>query len=344
MALLFIEGFDHHGNGKELALTGKWAPNGAGNHTVTNTQWRTGGYSSQGYYGGAGDEALTNPLPAVGGFVIGVAIRTRAAATTSKDFIRVKEGAVVHLAVALTAGMVLQVKLGATVIATGTSVLPVNSWVYIEFKGTIHGTTGSYEVRIDTVNEAALTATGVNTRNGGTTGQWDRFALTPAVGSWDSWADDIYVCDQSGTTCNDFLGPVRIETLLPQPGNGTNVGFVPSTGTDHGALVDEMPPNTTDYNTGTAVGAKDTYNLPSLIGTGDILGLQVNMYVSKSDAGARQVCGVVRTGNVDYDGPSKTLLTTFAYVTALFPMNPATGVPWTPAEITALEAGMKVTV
>jgi hypothetical protein len=342
MALLFIEGFDHHGNNKELSLTGKWAPNGASNHRVDNTQWRTGGYSSNGYY--AADEAITYPLPAVGGFVIGVAIRTKAQASSSREFIRVKEGTVVHMAIALTVGMVLQVKVGATVVATGTTVLPVNSWVYIEFKGTIDATTGSYDVHIDTVPEATLQATGVNTRNGGTTGQWDRFALTPAVGSWDSWADDVYACDQSGTTCNDFLGPVRIETLFPQPGNGTNVGFLPSTGTDHGEMVNEMPPNTTDYNTGTAAGSKDTYNFPSLIGTGDVIGLQVNLYVAKTDAGARQVCGVVRVGSTDYDGPSKTLLTTFAYVTALWPMNPATGAPWTPAEITALEAGMKVTV
>jgi hypothetical protein len=346
MSLLFMDGFDHTGNGSpDLVAHGKWGANVGFSIalTSTTTQSRTGGHSAQMYY--QGDETETKPYLAIGGFVVGMAIRFNQA-PGGGDFIRIKEGATIHLALAMTAGAVLQVKVGSTVIATGITVLPMNSWVYVEFKGVIHDTAGSYEVHIDGVAEASLTNAGpVDTRNAGATGQWDRVSVLPTSTGWTSFVDDFYLCDLSGTSRNDFLGPIKIDTLMPQPGNGTNVGFTPSTGTDHGALVDENPPNTTDYNGGATVGLKDTYNLTNPTLSGAILGIQVNMYAAKSDVGGRKVVSVVRVGGTDYDGsPDLPLITTFQYVSQVRSQNPGTSADWTVADVTALEAGMKVTV
>jgi hypothetical protein len=285
-------------------------------------------------------------LPASGGVVVGFALQQAAASANTTDLLQVREGATVHLALAITTGQLLVVKRGATILATGTTLLPLSSWTYIELKATIHDTTGSYEVRINGVSEAALTASGIDTRNVGATGQWDQIRLA-ALANANSYIDDLYVCDQSGSAPrNTFLGPVKVETIYPQTdavAAGSNAGLTPSTGTDHGALVDETTPNTTDYNSSPTVGLKDTYNYPSLTLTGTILGMQTNLYVAKSDAVARQVCAVVRAGSVDYDGANVSPLTTFSYFSEVRAQNPNTAADWTSSDIASLQAGMKVT-
>jgi hypothetical protein len=340
--LLFMDGFEHYSG--DVNNYGKWSTASTANFgTTPSGSPRTGGRALQAY--NIDQEGITNTLPVVGkGFVVGLAVRPTATATDPSNFLRIKENAISHLMVTMIAGNMLQVKVGTTVLATGTVALPINSWSYVEFKGEIDSVAGSFEVRIDGVTEPALVGTGVNTQNGGT-GAWNQFALTAAVTGWAVYYDDLYVCDQSGSTLNNFLGPIRIETLMAQPGNGSNVGLTPSTGTDHGAMVDEpTSPNTTDYNSSATVGAKDTYNLPTPALVGEVLAIQTNLYVAKTDVGARQVCTVVRTGSPaqDVDGPAKSVLTIFSYLTTPFSQNPVTLQPWTLAEMTALEVGMKV--
>jgi hypothetical protein len=344
MALLFFDGFDHMGNSGDPVATGKWASSAGGVSTQPLLP-RTGSHSLRLSSSGT---VTSKPLPASGGVVVGVAVQFTVVSAGTANLLEVREGTTVHLAVSVTTGMLLTVKRGTTTLATGITVLALNSWYYIELKGTIHDTTGSYEVRIDGVTEAALTASGVDTRNAGTTGQWDRILLGTLSGiSGNQYIDDVYVCDQSGAAPrNTFLGPVKVETLYPQTdavAAGSNAGLTPSTGTDHGALVDETTPNTSDYNSSPTVGLKDTYNYPSLTLTGTVLGIQTNLYVAKSDTAARTVCAVVRAGGTDYDGANIAPLTTFSYFSEVRAQNPNTSAEWTSSDIISLQAGMKVT-
>jgi hypothetical protein len=337
MALLFLDGFDHYGTAANPGTLGKW---GATSGTAqTDTVPRTGVCALRCNLVG---QLTSKPLAASGGAVVGFA--WRASAAGNQDILQVLEGATVHVTLATAAGNLFAVKRGATVLNTGTHAYALNTWYYLELLTVIHDTAGSYELRIDGVPE--ISASSVDTRNVGTTGQWDRILLQGAATS--NYFDDLYVCDTSGAAPrNTFLGSVKVETLLPQPDAtalGSNQGLTPSTGTDHGALVDEVGPNTTDFNSAATVGLKDTYQYPSLALTGTILGIQTNLYVNKADAVARQVCAVVRAGGVDYDGASVAPTTTFAYVSEVRAQNPNTGADWTSVQIAALEAGMKVTV
>lgn len=346
MALLLFDGFDHYGTGGNPATLGKWGASGS-SPTAQTAPVRTGTHSLR--TNAAGFLASKEFGPASTGCVVGFAIHNSAGTFTTTNFLEIREGATVHLALALSAGAAVVLKRGATVIATGTTVLSVNSWYYIEIKAVIHDTTGSYEVRIDGVTEAALTNAGpTDTRNVGATGQWGNILLGSFSTVLTTFFDDVYVCDTSGAAPrNTFLGPVKVETLYPQTdavAAGSNAGLTPSTGTDHGALVDEATPNITDYNSSPTVGVKDTYNYPALTLTGAILGVQTNLYVQKSDAVARQVCAVVRSGSTDYDGANVSPLTTFAYFSEVRPLNPNTGLAWTAADIAALQVGMKVTL
>lgn len=337
MALRFMDGFECGGTSGKAAHLTKYSDSNLVDIDIATP--RTGACaltftSTAGYL-------ITKTLPASGGAIVGVALRV-AAFATGDDLLQIREGSTVHLTVYLDGPTrCLSVRRGTTTLATGATVLALSTYYYLELKAVIHDTTGSYELRIDGATE--LTASGVDTRNGGATGQWDNVAL---VAVWIESFDDLYICDTSGSVNNTFLGPCHVETLLPQTdavSAGSNAGLTPSTGTDHGALVDENPPNTTDYNGSSTVGAKDTYQYPSLSLSGTIAGIQTNLYVAKSDSAARQVCAVVRTGSLDYDGANVSPGTSFLYFSEVRSLNPGTGVAWTTADINAIQAGMKVT-
>lgn len=349
MALLYFDGFDHIGDGVSVIATRKWEYVPATNEAYIGTRPRTGNYSLR--LQGSGYGAVSKALPASGGFVIGFGLWIDNG-PDGRDFCLIREEAVNHMVLGVNSSRQVVVKRGTTVLATGTTVLPPLSsgWAYIEFKGVIHDTNGSYEVRINGVPDPTLVNAGpIDTRNAGTTGQWNRVGFQ-GIGSTNmtSFVDDLYVCDMSGAEANDFLTPaVKVHTLMAVPGNGSNVGLTPSTGTDHGALVDESPGNTTDYNSSGTVGAKDTYRLLPLVAGGEVLGIQTNLQVYKNDAQVRRVCPVVRTGGVDYDRPNVPdtwVSTNPFYSTDLLLKNPGTGLNWTEAELNALEVGMKVTL
>ena len=142
----------------------------------------------------------------------------------------------------------------------------LNSYFYVEIKVVIHDTTGSVAIHVD---EVAVTfnasLTGIDTRNAGTTGIVDRFVLNGSSVAPNVIVDDLYLCDDSGSTNNDFLGICAVERLMPETGNGDHTDFTCSTGSDHGALVDDNPPtDDTDYNSSTTVGHQDCYHYPSL--------------------------------------------------------------------------------
>ena len=332
--LLFMDGFDHYSG--NVTDTGKWGTQGTWGLTTASLS-RTGPRCMEVYY--VNNWVTTKPFAPVGGFVLGVAIRV-ASQWETRDIIAVNEGGTTHLMVGCTSAGYLCVKRAGIVLKTGTLPLPLNSWVYIEFKGVIHDTAGSYELRID--GSLEVSDTNVNTRNG-LTGLWDRICLSAPIQQTFSWYDDFYVCDLGGGGRNDFLGPIKIDTFMAQAGSGFWMDFVPSIGGDHGAMVDEIPQNLTDWNASGTVGHKDTYNIGNPILSGDILGVQVNALVSKSDSGVRRISPLIRTNGADYDGPEKALTTGWAYATMIKEKNPNTSLDWTAADLTAIEAGVKVT-
>jgi hypothetical protein len=343
MALLFIDGFDHGGTWL-LHSTKYTSVSGGSNAAIVTTPARTGAGALQNtdVSVNRGGYAIPSGTPVIAG----VAFRFPAAPASDHAILLIQDtpGALNHLLLVLTSTRRLSLQTGVGVtFVQGNTVLAVDTWYYLEFKTSVHPSTGTYEVRIDGVVE--MQGSG-NTSGGGANVITSVIIGSPGAGqSW--YFDDFYICDGTGPAPqNTFLGPVRIETLLPQTDAvqaGSNAGLTPSQGTDHGALVDEVPPNTSDYNASATVGAKDTYNYPPMTLHGAILGVQTVLYVQKSDAAARTVCAVLRSGGADYDGANVAPATTYKYFSEARGLNPAGATAWTESAIAALEAGMKVT-
>lgn len=255
-------------------------------------------------------------------------------------FAQLLDGSTVQLSLRLNATGTISVCLGAlTIIDTSVTAITANAENYIEFKATIHDTTGSFELRLNGAN--ILSASNVDTKASsnayvnnvllGTTG-----GLT--VKTWKY--DDFYILNTSGSAPNnDFLGDVRIDAIYPTA-DGNYTDWTLSTGSDHYALVDDTTPNTTDYVSSNTAGQKDSYVMgnPPTLSSEIIHGVQVSAAALKDDAGSRSIKVGARSGTTDSVSSSQALSTSRAYYSHILETDPNTGIAWTPEGVNAMEA------
>lgn len=353
MALRWIESFDNMGTSGATVLLTKYdsSRSSASAMTVSTTQARTGACSCSAQTSTTG--LNTNALGMSGatfctGFAFYVPSATFSAGPTGNGYIFkiTEEDATIHLQLAIDSTGHLKVYRNTTLLDTSSSTLTFNTWYYIEFKGLISDTVGTWDVHVDASATGWPTGTG-DTQNGGT-GQPNRAAILGAYsGSFACFIDDWYVLDGSGAANNDFLGIKNVGSSIAVADSvsaGTNQQWTPATGTDHGAMVDENPPNgDTDYNASSTVGQRDTYHITAVALSGTTNGIQVNRYLRKTDAGARTTTCVVRSGVTNFDNATaQSPLTTYTYLTAIYEQDPNTSAAWVPANISAAEFGEKV--
>lgn len=225
-----------------------------------------------------------------------------------------------------------------TVVATGTTILNIGQWYYIELKVSPISATGSALINLNGLPEIAATSS-----NYGTT-QPTGINLNSSTGtSTAAQYDDIYILDGAGATNNDLLGDCRVETIFPS-GDGANLQWTPNSGGVHFNRVNETTPDgDTTYNANSVAGNRDSYTFPALsIAAGSVFGLAVNLYTRKDDAATRQVAPVIRQGGVNFDGTTGTpaLSTSYAYYTQTYDQDP-TGSNWSIATVNGDEFGIK---
>lgn len=220
----------------------------------------------------------------------------------------------------------------------GTATVPLiktfAGWSYLEAKFVLSDTVGSITVKFN--GTEVLNTTGVDTLFNSTTAGGVGFN---GAGLSDSYWDDLYIAD------TDFLGEIRVVTLLPSTGNGSNTDWTPSTGTDHGALVDEAAPNITDYVSSSTLNQIDTWNYPAVGYTGTIKAVAMNHYCMKGDAGSRAISAVTRPASTNRVN-SKLIYPpgSFAYYQSIWDNNPEDSAAWEVADVDGAEFGVKVTV
>ena len=145
---------------------------------------------------------------------------------------------------------------------------------------------------------------------------------------------------------DDFLGQCRVVTLRPSTGNGSNTDFTCSTGSDHGALVDEAAPNDdTDYVSSGTVDHVDTWNFPAVGYTGTVKGVQLALSAKKTDSGTRAIAAVTRPVSTNrVHATTHYLSTGYLYWLSLWEVNPEDSAAWEVADVDGAEFGAKVAV
>jgi hypothetical protein len=226
---------------------------------------------------------------------------------------------------------------------TAPDVVRQDNWYFVEWQATI-GATGAVTVRVN--NVVVLAVTGVNTVGGASTSPYpaDLRSVGFHCGGNEEWLlDDLYVLDSTGAApCNTFLGDCRVEYLKPRAaGTYQQWPTVVGAGSHWLAVNDNaIPDEDTTYVESITPGQRDT-NLyqPTGLPSGPIFGAQLSLHARKADIGPRTIAHVVNgsTGPVQF--PSAD---TYWYHHQMYMTNPATGNPWTIAEINAIDAGVTV--
>lgn len=338
MALLFIDGFDHY---VTADITKKWTS--AGGSGTINT---SGGRRS----GGAlncinSSSSVTKSVTATSSFVIGFAFNTSGAPALSRAIISLRDAGAAQCELNLNADLTLSVMRNGVALTSGTSssTLAANAYYYIEWKVTIADSiaASSCKVRVNGVDWITV-ATGQDTKNTANTTA-NQVIVGPVGSASATWLyDDLYICDQSGSTNNDFLGDCRIDTQFPN-GDGATTNFTCSTGTTHYALVDETAPNTTDYVDSANVGDRDLYDYTNLtaLSSSTVYGVQVCAAVNKDDAGARSIALTARSSGTNSDGSTQALSTSQLFYMSVFETDSASA-QWTQTSVDSAQFGIKV--
>jgi hypothetical protein len=329
MTLLLIDGFDTYATGN---YTGKWVSQqgtiGAWGRQGTNGLKHTTVFDMA--------ASVSNKKTLIVGFAL------KLSRTKSWTLVEFKEAATVQLGVYTDASNQIIIKRGTTILKSTGYSLPTNTWVYLEFKGTIDNSAGSWELRINSITEDSQS--GIDTQQTGYAYINSIMFRFSGIGASTQYIEDIYIFDDETAFCNDFVGDVHVETSFPD-GNGYLIEWVgePPGGDNYTKLNETDPNDDTDFVATSGVGYIDSYDFETLItSVGSVYGVQLSMWARKDDEGSRVLNAITRPLTTTYSGASPISLgDSYAYRIFHFPTNPETADYWTISEINAAEFGIK---
>lgn len=329
MALLQLESFDTYATGKSA---GKWA-------SQSGTIGATGREGTNGLQ----HTSSSNLVLAVANkqtLITGIALTLNNA--NSYNLIQYRDGSTSQIGLFTDGTNQLIVKRGTITIGSTGYILASNTWHYIEFKAKIAHTGGTWEVHVNGVEIAS--GSGVQTSQSGSSYATNVYISIFRFGVSTHILDDIYVFDDTGSFCNDFVGDVHVNFALPDSvGYITQWVGVPGAGDNYEDVNEASPDDDTSFVVTSGVGYIDSYGFANLVATsGSVYGVQVNAWARKDDIGDRQINATVRPTSTTYSGGAGLAVgSTYEYKTFQFGFNPETSDYWTIAQINAAEFGIK---
>ena len=332
MALLFTEGFDHYGT-MHAEQAGKWHDQ----HFAYKMHLVPGYLGGQAMAGGISPYATPirrNVLDVAGDIIVGMRWRLDdlSAWGPHRNIARVYDAeldVLYSLRTAPTSRFQIWDDQLDTLVLESTFEIPMTAWNYVEWKAGAGG--------------VALQINGAPAGSAATVLAVPSIFELTAEGST-MYYDDVYIADTSGAVNNDFLGDVRILPLWPTSDvlaefDRSDVGAA-----GNFAMVDDEPGPDEDatYNRTLESGKRDLFGVG---GSGldsslyAVKGVQVIARARKEDSGLRYLRTVMRAAGVDDLGAVKALATSYQYQQHVTQLNPATGLPWTLAEIESAAFG-----
>lgn len=342
MTVVWVDGFDLY-DGTNAKLSHRYADTSADSSTGNHTGRFTGSKSVQLNFGITSTSRLTVPVSSGDNWSVGVAVNPQgvnslAGITAAGDgFIYFMNGATVIAKLGIKSNGSLicgRADFTTNVIgaASATGILTVGNFTFIEAEFTRNGSTGVFNVYAN--GALILSNTGANTG----ASSIDNIALQNPSGSDGVTVDDWYIA--SGAT---RLGECRVQTLMPSADTATKQ-WAASTGTNHAALVDEIPSNgDSDYIFDSTVGNKDLFDVADLADIPlTIHAVQPLIVARKDDATLREIRTNMKNGSTTTNGTTRTMGSGYKiWADPLQLVNPDTAAAWTVSNINAMQLGVE---
>jgi hypothetical protein len=152
----------------------------------------------------------------------------------------------------------------------------------------------------------------------------------------------MYLLDDTGTTNNNFLGEVRIQTIFPTAA-GSSTQLTPTGVANNWDNANDIPPNTATYNSSSTTGNRDTYTMGDLSAASvSVLAVQTSTIMKKLDAGIGNMKPALKSGVSVYYGATQSLSASPLLYLDKYENDPATSAAWTQASVNAAEFGAEV--
>jgi hypothetical protein len=331
----FIEGFEQYPTG---ALTAE----GAGGRVVGGFAGVSiidpgrGGFGKQILVSGTGVPVLPVPDMATDEFYLGFAVTILG--SQPGRFLRLSSaGNASACNFETTADQQIRAFYGTTTILV-TSGAPIveGAEVYIEIEGKLTvGTDGWMNLYADGVL--------VGSMSGARTTAWtpvrlDHLRLDRLGNNTHVRFDDIYVNDGSGTRMNGLLGDRRV-AWRPVAADDTPQDWTPDTGTEGFSRINE--PNDASFIASSTTGHRSMFT-PAPSTAAEISAANVLVRGYKEESGPGNLAIVTDAGNGAVVGAPRALGSGPWWHNQRLELNPATGNPWTAAEVNALRLGVEI--
>lgn len=201
-----------------------------------------------------------------------------------------------------------------------------------------NGTDGAFEVRVDEVTK--LNLTGIDTVSSANV-EFSQvsFGHDNLGASMAGYIDraDFFVNDtvSDGSGCDTWIGDVKSGVLMVNA-DTAQADFTKSSGTVGYSLLNEKPPVDSSYiETASSTAESDFGIEDGPASLSEILTCRPFVRALKDDAGTCTIAPSMISNAVKATVSDQPLTTAAAYYDSNVPVNPDTGVPWTPSELNA---------
>jgi hypothetical protein len=240
-------------------------------------------------------------------------------------------------------GFYLRDAAGAFVGATRVN-LEESKYNYVELKIYSHATAGTMELRVNGCPVASVSSINTQASTGGAIANIQIGFSADILHKRGSRLDDFYVCDDSGSTNNDFLGDITVRTLFP---NGDDTTQFATTGNgsysthyEQVNYADALP--ATDYIEDGSTGNRDIFTLAdSTDNFATVYGVMGFAY-TRYDTTANNYRIVFDSNGTESESANIAAASTYRYDSYLLELDPDTASAWTDSTINALKIGVEV--
>jgi len=297
MSLLFFDGFDGYDAAGDMSAYGGWTvPDPAGVSVSSAVRVGTGMcYNTVTTNSSAANYVVLPASQAGKTIFIGFSLKLPSITAGYIFSLTAALGASAQTSLYVNSNNRLEARNGATVLATGATVLAAGTWHYIEAKILVANSGGIFDVRINGVSE--FTSTG-DTQAQATNEVLAYGSITTPI--LVTSYDDFYILNSDGSANNTYLGEQRIQIITPT--SDSTVAFSRNTGASNFSAVDDTvgaPDADTTYVYATTTGTKDEYGLSDLTGVNVVAGVKVITRAEKDDANAKSFKYGIKSGATD---------------------------------------------